>query len=124
MDKISCVVIKLVACVICTNCMHNIVTHIFKLLLFGILFTFIDIDECLTENQCDTDANCTNTMGSYNCKCKSGYAGNGTYCNGNDGIIHFVLCKVICISEQNRQFPMFNLIISLSETNRYHCLDK
>ena len=41
----------------------------------------IDIDECLTNNGgCDTQANCINSIGSYECKCKPGYIGNGTQC--------------------------------------------
>jgi len=41
----------------------------------------IDIDECsLGTNNCDVNAICTNTIGSYSCKCKPGYIGNGTEC--------------------------------------------
>ncbi|KAH7866350.1 hypothetical protein Vadar_019273 [Vaccinium darrowii] len=39
----------------------------------------IDINECV-ENEnypCDTDAICINTPGSYNCRCKHGYSGDG-----------------------------------------------
>jgi len=42
----------------------------------------IDIDECSSgTNNCDVHANCTNTIGSYECKCKPGYFGNGTECS-------------------------------------------
>ena len=46
--------------------------------------TFSDIDECadVTLNNCDTDATCTNTEGSYQCVCNDGYSGNGTVCEG------------------------------------------
>ena len=41
----------------------------------------IDIDECsLGTNNCDVNAICTNTIGSFECKCKPGYIGNGTEC--------------------------------------------
>ena len=41
----------------------------------------IDIDECSENNGgCDTHATCTNTPGSYECKCKPGYYGNGIEC--------------------------------------------
>ena len=43
----------------------------------------IDIDECASDNDnCDTDALCTNTPGSFTCKCKNGYEGDGITCNG------------------------------------------
>ena len=44
----------------------------------------IDIDECVVsmDNDCDTDANCTNTPGNYSCTCKEGYTGDGMTCDG------------------------------------------
>jgi hypothetical protein len=42
-----------------------------------------DINEC-SENthNCDRNATCTNTEGSFNCPCKNGFRGNGTSCKG------------------------------------------
>ena len=44
---------------------------------------FLEINECSagTDN-CDANADCTNTVGSYNCTCKSGYSGDGVTCTG------------------------------------------
>lgn len=43
----------------------------------------IDIDECKAgASDCDMNADCTNTEGSYNCTCQPGYTGNGTTCTG------------------------------------------
>ena len=51
-------------------------------LMFG-LNSILDIDECTAESSpCDENANCTNTVGSYNCICKQGFSGNGTICQG------------------------------------------
>ena len=49
-----------------------------------VLFTVLDIDECAnaTTNNCDFNANCTNTPGSFTCTCNQGYTGNGTTCEG------------------------------------------
>ena len=43
-----------------------------------------DIDECAnaTTNNCDSNANCTNTVGGFTCTCNQGYIGNGTICEG------------------------------------------
>ncbi|XP_068736765.1 uncharacterized protein [Montipora capricornis] len=40
-----------------------------------------DIDECSSENNCDVNARCMNTIGSYNCTCKKGYQGDGRNCS-------------------------------------------
>ena len=43
----------------------------------------LDIDECANNtDNCDMNAYCNNTVGSYNCTCYAGYSGNGTTCIG------------------------------------------
>ncbi|XP_066022422.1 uromodulin-like [Pocillopora verrucosa] len=43
-----------------------------------------DMDECKSDiSDCDVNANCTNTDGSYKCKCKAGYTGDGHSCSAN-----------------------------------------
>ena len=52
-------------------------------LIIHVWLTTIDIDECIrSTDNCDTNAVCTNTHGSFTCTCQSGYAGNGVTCNG------------------------------------------
>ncbi|CAH3152005.1 unnamed protein product, partial [Pocillopora meandrina] len=42
-----------------------------------------DVDECsLGKHKCDSNAECTNTLGSYSCKCKEGFSGDGQTCLG------------------------------------------
>ncbi|CAB4022465.1 fibropellin-1-like isoform X1, partial [Paramuricea clavata] len=45
-----------------------------------------DIDECSNKlaNECDINANCTNTAGSYNCQCHIGWSGKGKNCSDID----------------------------------------
>ena len=49
------------------------------------LFFLTDIDECASSesNECDTNAECSNTEGSYTCSCRVGYTGDGKSCSGN-----------------------------------------
>ena len=44
---------------------------------------FADLEECATNtHNCDVNADCVNTVGSYSCKCRAGYTGDGQTCNG------------------------------------------
>ena len=45
---------------------------------------FADIDECIDpeSNDCDANAACNNTEGSYTCLCPNGYQGDGKICVG------------------------------------------
>uniref|UniRef100_A0A0G4I7K3 EGF-like domain-containing protein n=1 Tax=Chromera velia CCMP2878 TaxID=1169474 RepID=A0A0G4I7K3_9ALVE len=50
-----------------------------------IALTVQDPDECAQNvHDCDSNANCTNTDGSFACLCKSGYAGSGVQCDFNE----------------------------------------
>ena len=45
--------------------------------------SYTDLDECSSDpSPCDVSADCTNSDGSYSCKCKQGFTGNGTICDG------------------------------------------
>ena len=46
-----------------------------------------DIDECGTaKHNCDSNAECTNSDGSFSCECKSGFTGDGVQCLGEVSI--------------------------------------
>ncbi|CAH3151941.1 unnamed protein product, partial [Pocillopora meandrina] len=41
-----------------------------------------DVDECsLVEHKCDSNAECRNNVGSYSCKCREGFSGDGQTCS-------------------------------------------
>ena len=44
---------------------------------------FSDVNECNGRNDCDRNAMCSNTEGSFDCTCNAGYSGNGRQCPGN-----------------------------------------
>ena len=47
-------------------------------------FLPLDVDECATKdtNECDSNAGCSNTEGSYVCRCLKGFQGDGRNCTG------------------------------------------
>ncbi len=53
----------------------------------------VDIDECLETPPCDMNAICSNTDGSLDCTCNSGFFGNGYVCYGKQGF-RFKECMV------------------------------
>ena len=52
--------------------------------LYFLLYTITDGNECASSetNECDPNALCTNTEGSYVCRCLSGFQGDGRNCTG------------------------------------------
>ena len=60
---------------------------------------FTDINECASPeaNDCDPNAECSNTEGSYICSCNEGYTGDGRNCTGT--VLHaWNLIKIISFS--------------------------
>ena len=66
-------------------CFHNVLFS-FHYQFFMLVFFFFrsDIDECTVLNPCHIHAECTNTIGGYKCKCRSGFSGDGLICTGKE----------------------------------------
>ena len=61
-------------------------------LYFDPAFVSLDNDECsLNTHNCDTNAACTNTDGSFTCACNTGYTGNGTACSGKNLFLQLII---------------------------------
>ena len=58
-----------------------------------------DINECESDNlnDCDGNADCIDTIGSYNCSCISGYEGDGFNCTGYTSVCgaHLIANNVV-----------------------------
>ena len=55
----------------------------FEFLIYGKLnFLPLDVNECKLFSNCDVNAKCINTAGSYKCLCKEGFQGSGSICTG------------------------------------------
>ncbi|RMX43884.1 hypothetical protein pdam_00021081 [Pocillopora damicornis] len=58
-----------------------------------------DMDECkFNISDCDVNANCTNTYGSYKCTCKVGYNGDGRSCSVTT---IYIFCYTFCNDKRN-----------------------
>ena len=54
--------------------------------------SLVDIDECdLGTHNCDVNANCTDTDGSFNCTCNQGYTGDGVNCTCVNGTVRLLI---------------------------------
>ena len=51
-------------------------------------FNCTDINECDNgQNDCDSNAICSNSIGSYSCTCDTGYDGDGIHCSATDAVL-------------------------------------
>lgn len=64
---------------------YNVVLKlIIHVVFFHVSVACLDIDECQLSSPCQSLATCSNTEGSFSCKCREGYHGDGTInCTGN-----------------------------------------
>ncbi len=60
--------------------------QVFDVIFFELAFnlTSKDINECDHANTCDSNAQCINTPGSYQCTCNEGYEKIENICTGNN----------------------------------------
>ena len=78
-----------------------------------ILDHFADIDECVTgDNNCDPDNGfCTNTVGDFNCSCRSGFSGDGINCTRENNLLNTL--NDCCIHSRSMYMVIFFLAVLL-----------
>ena len=91
---------------------------VFLYILLYVQFIKTDVDEC-SENthDCDSNADCTNTDGSYNCACKTGWSGDGTSCTGTCLSTMVILMSEYPVRVFHEGNQTFSCPLSLSEKN-------
>ena len=64
--------------------MASYVMVCYQTFFYRVISSFADIDECSSEQDfpCDSNANCSNTFGSFICTCLIGFTGDGHSCEG------------------------------------------
>ena len=61
----------------------------------------VDVNECTERtHNCGGNGLCTNTNGSYRCKCHHGYRGNDFECSGKNSCLLQLLFKLVEFSEK------------------------
>ncbi len=75
------------------------------------LILHLDVDECTDSgHNCNANAVCNNTAGSFTCSCNAGYIGNGVNCTGKIfNISHYF------IIQQKGNGVIFDVVCGVSE---------
>ena len=61
---------------------NNVYTLAKNVKCYLMFLHILDVNECSTSHNCDSNASCSNTVGSYMCACDFGYSGDGFNCSG------------------------------------------
>ena len=69
-----------------------------NIFMYSFSLNSIDVNECEDSHNCDLNANCTNTEGSYDCACHEFFFGDGLTCQSKTLMIKFAIAIIIIIN--------------------------
>jgi len=73
----------------------------------------LEVNECEMKNECSANADCIDTLHSYNCVCKEGFFGDGRTCDQMPQC-----CQTIHIDGSNQNYNQYDFVCSYSHD--YH----
>ena len=79
-----------------TTCTGEGIQYLFDSIVHYCFNELTDFNECGTASNCDVNADCANTDGSYTCSCSSGYSGDGMSCTGKKQL--YINTNFICFN--------------------------
>lgn len=79
---------------------------------------FSDINECsAASSDCDVNAYCQNTQGSYSCSCKAGFTGDGKACTAGKRSIKLEFGEGLELSREDIRIFMVDFRVTTSVTS-------
>lgn len=105
-----------------TSCIRYLVNFSFH------FFTISDFDECANDsNLCESNADCINIAGSYECQCKDGYAGDscqGIRSSSREGTElgrqRLTINIITNLSRRKQHFTVTHFTATISTTNHFY----
>lgn len=78
---VMCVTVTLASHLMATMVVWVSIDLFMKIMSDNNIIFFTDVDECRAGiHACDENADCTKSVGSFNCSCRSAYIGDGFTC--------------------------------------------
>ena len=90
--------------------------HWYRYYKIGVFFLALDVDECSNgSHNCDTNATCTNTEGSFTCTCNFGFSGNGVNCQGKPDLVYLLLIATILAYYTFKKPTVYFMFLDIDE---------
>ena len=86
---------------------HSYTQQTSDILCVYVCFPSLEIDECASDtDNCNINADCINTGGSFQCVCRTGFQGNGQVCTGVSETRVCQCVQFVCVREETECFSI------------------